>query len=270
MTDPTDLTTEWLRWLREDRGRAENTIRTYERSMRSLHVDPLTATPEDIETWWRQRATGTDGELRPHTARNNELSAIRSYYTWAQRFGHRADNPTIRLDLLKSQKRISRFIGNDDLGLLFEKLPPDLRRAVALGAYGGLRVSEAASVNWSDLNIDTRRMIIRGKGSKERSIGVSFKLLNILLPDTGGNIVTGEEPYSGHYLQMKVNAAMRDLEVSGSFHKLRHRFGFMASSAGVSPMSIARAMGHESLTTTMGYIAMSDSDLDLIAEAVAE
>lgn len=265
----TDLTTEWLRWLREDRGRSENTVATYARSMRSLDVDPATATAEDIEAWWRRRATGADGQLRPHGARNNELSALRSFYAWMQRFDHRVDNPTIRLDLLRGQKRISRFIGNDDLKTLLENLPPDLRRAVALGAYGGLRVSEAAALMWTDVNQDTRRMIVRGKGDQERSVGVSFKLLDVLLPDTGGSVVTGKEPYDGHYLQMKVNAAIRDAGVNATFHKLRHRFGFKAVEAGIAPTSVARAMGHASLTTTMGYVAAMDTDLDLIAEAVA-
>lgn len=261
---------EWLRWLREDRGRSPNTISTYARSARSLGVPLESATREDIEAWWTSRAADAAGNPRPHSARNNELSAIRSFYRWAQRFEVRADDPTIRLDPLRAQKRVSRFIGADDFSRLLATLSPDLRRAVALGAYGGLRVSEAAALHWRDIDQDSRRMIVRGKGDKERPVGMSVQLLDVLLPDTRGNVVTGQaEPYSGHYLQMKVNAAIKAAGVDGTFHKLRHRFGHMAASAGVAPTSIARAMGHESLTTTMGYIAAVDSDLDLIAEAVA-
>lgn len=261
---------EWLTWLREDRGRSVNTINTYARSARSLGMPLIDATRDDLEQWWRRRATDKDGNPRPHGARNNELSALRSFYKWAQRFEHRADDPTVRLDLLGRQKRISRFVGNDDLHKLLDTLPPDLRRAVALGAYGGLRVSEAASLTWRDIDQDQRRMIVRGKGDKERSIGFSFTLLNVLLPDTGGNVVTGGGlEHSAHYLQMKVNAAIRSADVDATFHKLRHRYGFKAAEAGIPATSIANAMGHDSLTTTMGYIAAVDSDLDLIAEAVS-
>jgi integrase/recombinase XerD len=164
---------------------------------------------------------------------------------------------------------VSRFVGNDDLRRLLTTLPADLRRAVALGAYGGLRVSEAATLHWDDIDQDTRRMIVRGKGDKERTIGLPFALLDVILPNKGGNVVTGAAPYSPHYLQMKVNAAIRTAGVDATFHKLRHRFGYKAAEGGISPTSIARAMGHESLTTTMGYIAAVDSDLDLIAEAVS-
>jgi site-specific recombinase XerD len=265
-----DLQAEWLRWLRETRGRSQNTAETYARSARSLGVPLETATREDIEEWWRRRATDSDGNPRPHNSRNNELSALRSFYHWAQRFEHRADDPTIRLDSLREQKRMSRFVGDEDFAKLMRELPPDLRRACALGAYAGMRVSEVAELHWSDVNQDLRRIIPRGKGDKERHVGLPVALLSILLPDTGGNVVTGrEDAYSGHYLQMKVNKAIKALGVDGTFHKLRHRFGYKAAAAGIAPTSLARAMGHESLSTTMGYIAAVDSDLDLIAEAVS-
>jgi site-specific recombinase XerD len=264
------LEDEWIQWLAQDRGRRPNTIVTYQRTARSVGMPLIDATREDIEAWWRRRAVDTEGNPRPHSARNNELSAIRSFYKWAQRFEHRADNPTIRLDLLNKQKRISRFVGNDDLATLLAALPADLRRAVALGAYGGLRVSEAAILNWRDVDQDRRRMIVKGKGDKERIVGCSFTLLAILLPDTGGNVVTGGGlEHDGHYLQVKVNAAIKAAGVDATFHKLRHRFGYKAAEAGIPATSIAHAMGHESLTTTMGYIAAVDSDLDLIAEAVS-
>lgn len=266
-----DLQDQWLRWLREDRGRSANTVSTYARSARSLGIPLVDATREDLEAWWRRRSVDAEGEPRPHSARNNELSALRSFYKWAQRFEHRPDDPTARLDLLGRQHRVSRFVGTSDLQHLMATLPPDLRRAVALGAYGGLRVSEAADLSWRDIDQDQRRMIVRGKGDKERSVGFSITLLDVLLPDTGGNVVTGRQAsHDGHYLQVKVNAAIKAAGVDATFHKLRHRFGYKAAEAGIAPTSIARAMGHESLTTTMGYIAAVDSDLDLIAEAVAK
>lgn len=267
----TDLQSEWLRWLRETRGRSQNTVQTYARSARSFGMPLENATREDVERWWRERATDAEGNPRPHSARNNELSALRSFFKWSIRFEHRTDDPTVRLDSLRQQKRVSRFIGDEDFRKLMTELPPDLKRACALGGYAGMRVSEVAVLHWRDVNQDQRRLIARGKGDAERPIGLSFELLNILLPDTGGNVVTGKEQgYDPHYMQMLVNKAMRDLGVVGSFHALRHRFGFMAASAGIPTTSIARAMGHASLATTMNYIAAMDTDLDRIAEAVSQ
>lgn len=256
------LVDQWLSWLAADRGRSANTIATYARTLRTLE-DPEDATREDLEAWWRSRADLSAA------SRNNELSAVRGFYRWCQRFEHRDDDPTARLDLLRKPVRVSRFVGRADLDKLLAVLAPDLRRAVALGAYAGLRVSEAADLDWRDVNTEARRLIVRGKGDKERSVGLPVRLLDQLLPDTGGNVVSaGGKPYSGHTLQMKVNRQIRAAGVDATFHKLRHRFGYKAAEKGVAPTSIARAMGHSSLATTMGYIAAVDSDLDLIAEAV--
>ena len=259
----TTLVDQWLDWLQRDRGRSQNTVDTYARTMRTLPGDPAEATREQIEQWWRERAD------RPAGTRNNELSALRGFYGWMTRFEHRVDNPTVRLDLLKRPKRMSRFVGKDDLAHLLATLAPDLRRAVALGAYGGLRVAEAASLHWSSVSTESRRIIVRGKGDKERTIAFGVVLLDLLLPDTGKYVVTGtDHAPTANSLQQRVNRAIKEAGVDATFHKLRHRYGYKSAEAGIPPTSIARAMGHESLSTTMGYIAAVDSDLDLIAEAV--
>jgi integrase len=144
-----------------------------------------------------------------------------------------------------------------------------MARAVALGAYGGLRVSEAAVLDWRDVDRELGRMIVRGKGDKERHVGMPALLMERLLPDTGGNVVRAGGPgYSGHTLQQKVNAAIKAAGVDETFHALRHRFGTMAVASGVPITSVARAMGHASPTTTALYVGASDADLDLIAAAV--
>lgn len=261
-TPQPDLVDQWLEHLATDRNMSKNTVATYARSLRTV-PNAATATREDIEDWWSSRAY-----LAP-TSRNNELSAIRQFYSWCRRWELRTDDPCARIDPVKKPHRESRFVGRADLTKLLEQLPGDLRRAVALGAYAGVRVSEAAFLDWNDIDVDSRRIIVRGKGDKERRVGLSSVLLDHLLPDTGGNVVrAGQKPFSGHTLQMKVNAAFRAQGVDATFHKLRHGYGFRAAAAGVAPTSIARAMGHASLQSTMGYIAATDTDLDVIAEAV--
>jgi site-specific recombinase XerD len=37
----------------------------------------------------------------PHTSRNNELSALRSFYRWAMAYDLRDDDPTRRIDQLR-------------------------------------------------------------------------------------------------------------------------------------------------------------------------
>ena len=162
-----------------------------------------------------------------------------------------------------------RSMSRADLIRLLPTLPDDLRRAVCLGAYGGLRVSEAAALTWHDVDLETRRIRVLGKGGKTRLIGMSPLLLDELLPDTGGNVVTaGGAPYSAASLQRRVNRAIRAAGVECTYHQLRHRFGTVALAATGNLLAVSRAMGHASPATTAIYAATSDADLDVIADAV--
>lgn len=86
-----------------------------------------TASREQVEAWWATRRT-----LSPAT-RSNDLACLRAFYRWAQRWEHRPDDPTLRLDAPKVDRGLPRPVSRDDLHRLLTSLPDDLRRAVALG-----------------------------------------------------------------------------------------------------------------------------------------
>jgi site-specific recombinase XerD len=256
------LTEQWLEHLQTDRAMSPRTVATYARTMRTL-PEADTADREHIEAWWRSRT-----HLSVAT-RANELSAVRSFYKWAIRWEHRDDDPTIRLDAPKIPHGLPRPASRADVIRLLRELDGPMRRAICLGAYGGLRVSEAASLRWSDIDTEHHRMRITGKGNKVRLVGLNPVLLDSILPDTGGNVVTGESAgWSAAVLQQRVNRAIKTSGVDVTFHQLRHRFGTQAVGSGVSLLAVSRAMGHSSPASTMIYAATSDADLDLIAEAV--
>ena len=256
--NPLDL---WVEHLVSER-RPANTIAAARRVARSLPT-AATATREEVEAWWSSRT-----HLSPAT-RSNDLALLRTFYAWARRWEHRDDDPTLRLDAPKVPRGLPRPISRADLIRLLSDLPPDLRRAVCLGAYGGLRVSEAAALTWHDVDLETRRIRVLGKGGKTRLVGMSPLLLDELLPDVGGNVVTaGGAPYSAGTLQRKVNRAIRAAGVDATFHQLRHRFGTVALAATGNLLAVSRAMGHASPATTAIYAATSDADLDVIADAV--
>lgn len=256
-----ELSRAWLAYC-EAEGQAANTVRR-RRAVLSRVGNAGTATRDEIESWWASRR-----DLSPAT-RANDLACLRAFYKWCLRWDHRHDDPTIRLDPPQVPNGLPRPMSRADLRRLLDTLPDDLRRAVALGAYGGLRVSEAASLEWANVNADARRMYVRGKGRKERVVGLSVTLLDELLPDVGGNVVTaGGKPYTADTLQRKVNRAIKRAGVAGTFHTLRHRFGTVAYEATGDLLAVSRAMGHSSTKTTEVYAATTDEVLDRIAAAV--
>ena len=252
----------WIDYCRAERIPA-NTIARRESVMRSVG-NPTSATREDIEAWWASRR-----DLAPST-RSNDLAVLRSFYKWAKKWEHRDDDPTYRLDAPKVDKGLPRPIGRAETLKLLKELPDDLARAVALGAYAGLRVSEAAALDWCNVDVDARRIHVLGsKGNKSRSVAVDPVLIDRLLPDVGGNVVTaGGKPYSAGTLQRQATRAIKALGVDATFHQLRHRYGTMAYRETRDLIAVGKQMGHSSPVTTAVYADSSDDVAVAIAAAV--
>lgn len=259
------LTDDFIEWADRDRGRSPHTIARYRAVLRQFD-DPAHATVDDVETWWATRY-----DASPAT-RENELACLRTFYRWMMRFDHRPDDPTRRLDAPRVQNKVPRPIGESDLARLLGSLTdesPDLRRAIALGAYGGLRAAEAAGLDWSMIDQESRRIYVRGKGSKERVIALSPILLDKILPDRGGNIVAaGGRPYSPATLQRKVNRLMERHGIGHTFHDLRKRGATLAMAKVQNPQAVAQAFGWSSIQTVSHYAVVGDETLDAIAQAM--
>lgn len=210
---------------------------------------------------------GTNPRTRART-----LSCVRSFYRWALRNDLLSSDPTRRLDAPAVPKGAPRYINRQQLDTLLRELPADLRRAVVLGAWAGLRVSEAAALKWSDIDRDRMCINVRaGKGNKSRAVPMHTVLLDSLLPDTGGNVITGtRRAYDGGSLQRRVNRAMRRVGIDATFHQLRHRYGTMTYGITGDPLAVAAAMGHQSLNSTKIYAAISDDAMTRIAAAAIQ
>jgi integrase/recombinase XerD len=257
---------DFIAWARNDRDRADNTIIRYRSVLRDVGKfgDPLTISMEDVERWWASRY-----EQAPGT-RANELACLRSFFKWATKFDHRPDDPTRRLDAPKVPNKVPRMVGRADFERLLGPLTedhPDLRRVFALGGYAGLRIHEAAGLDWRDIDEEARRIFVRGKGQKERPVPLSPVLLDYLLPRTGGNVAcAGGAPYSAGTLQRKANRLMERNGISHTFHDFRKRGASIALSKGANPAAVRVMFGWESMETVMHYAVVGDDELDRIAE----
>lgn len=262
MSQPDALTATHLEYL-DIEHTPENTVRARASVLRLLG-NAGAATREDVEAWWRTRA-----ELAPAT-RSADLSHLRAFYRWCQIWEHRYDDPTLRLTAPKVPNGLPRPVSRSDLRVLLDKLPEDLRRAVCLGAYAGLRVSEAAHLHWSDVDLEARRArVIDGKGAKSRLVALGPVLIDELMPDSRGNVVSGtSEEYSASRLERRINRAIHGAGVDATFHQLRHRYGTLAYQATGDLIAVGRQMGHSSPVTTAIYAAASDEVADRIAQAV--
>lgn len=266
MTDD-PLVAGFITWATHDRKRSPHTIRRYNAVLNQL-PNPAAATTDDIQAWW-------DSRLHLSAAtRTNELACLRSFYKWATRFDHRTDDPTRRLDAPKVGERIPRAIGSADLTRLLTHATderPDLRRAIALCAYGGLRVAEAASLDWADVQHaePPARIYVTGKGDKQRVVALSRVLLDLILPATGGNVTTaGRTPHKPGALGTAINRLMTAEGINHSSHDLRKRGATMALARGSNPEAVRKMFGWASMQTVTHYADIGSEELDKVAEAM--
>lgn len=250
---------DFLKWSELDRSRSPHTITRYRAVLRQLE-DPAHTTREQIEEWWASRYHLSEA------TRANELACLRAFYNYCTRFDVRPDDPTRRLSLPKVPNRIPRMIGKADFEALLGPLTVDhldLRRAFALGGHGGLRVAEAAALDWKDIDLEQRRIYVRGKGNKERGVPINSTLFDLLLPEKEGNVVTGgSEPYSAGALQRKINRFMARHGIKHTFHDLRKRGASIMLSKGVNPVVVKTIYGWSSMDTVSHYAVVGDSELD--------
>ena len=261
-TQPSPEVDAFIEWARIDRVRSPHTLIRYEAVLRQI-PDPIAAGREDFEAWWATRL-----HLSPAT-RANELGCWRAFYRWAVRFDLRADDPSRRVDPPKIPNAVPRMIGREDFHNLLGEWTadaPDLRRAYALGGFGGLRVSEAADLEWANIDIEARRIFLRGKGNKERPVPINGLLLDHLLPERTGNVVTaGGRPYTGASLQRKINRHMARHGVDHTYHDLRKRGASILLAKGVSVAVVRVMFGWSSMETVARYAVVGDDQLDQAA-----
>jgi integrase len=260
LTDP--LSVAWIQWCRNAHVPA-NTIGR--RTSTLTHMPNAgTATREDVEAWWLTRA-----HLAP-ASRANDLANLRSFFKWCRRWEYRDDDPTLRLDSPRVEPGLPRPITNADLRKALDLMPPDLRRAVCLGAYAGLRISEVAALDWSDVDLGSRQIrVMNSKRGKSRLVPIGSVLFEALLPNVGGNVITGGEPKSTTTIAKRMKEAFHRLDIEVTFHQLRHRYGTVAYKATGDILAVSRLMGHSDINTTKVYAAANDEVAARIAEAVA-
>ncbi len=259
-----ELSREHIDWMERQKTKSPNTIASRARVLRSLE-NAATATREDLQTWWESRA-----DLAPGT-RAVDLAHVRAFYKWAVVRDHRADDPSVLLEAPRPDNALHRKVPNAEIKRLLDTLPADLARAVMLGAFAGLRVSESAALDWADVDdTDDVLLVRRSKGGKSRAVEVSPTLVRMLAADgTSGNVVTaGRAPLTAAQLQRRLNRAMKSAGCDFTSHDLRHRWGITAYRTNSDLLAVAEMMGHSSVNTTKIYAQAASESKRRIAAAV--
>ena len=209
-----------------------------------------------------------------------KLSALRSFYRYLLKQGVIDQNPTDLILTPKQEHPIPRYLPVDDIFQLLDSIQTDdlfgLRnRAIFETFYScGLRVSETAGLNVSDVDANAGLVRVYGKGAKERIVPIGTKALKAVrdyrkqLERETGELYPSDGPlflnkYKGRLSTRSISRILdqivRDccLLVPVSPHVLRHTFATHMLDAGADLRAVQELLGHKSLSTTQKYTHVS-------------
>jgi len=206
-----------------------------------------------------------------------KLSAIRSFYRYLLREEIISTSPVATTFSPKLDKRLPSFLTIEEVERLLEV--PDLstpqgqrdRALLELLYASGLRVSELVNLNLEQVNLDSREIRVRGKGSKERVVlmgepaaealraylkqgrpklfASKIRMTNALFINRYGERLP--ERRVQRILEKYANIAGIDKGVHP--HMLRHTFATHLLDGGADLRVVQELLGHANLSSTQIY-----------------
>jgi integrase/recombinase XerC len=214
-----------------------------------------------------------------------KLSAVRSFLRHLIKCGVILDSPADSILTPKQEKSIPAYLTVDDMFRLLDSIDTDTlfglrNRAIFETLYSsGLRVSELAGMDVSDVDFPTGLIRVTGKGKKERIVPIGQKAAAAIKKYRKGLLESSHFRKDGMQTDRKeplflnknnrrltsrsiariLEKVIRDcgFPIPVSPHALRHSFATHLLDAGADLRVVQELLGHESLSTTQKYTHVS-------------
>ena len=205
------------------------------------------------------------------------LSSLRSFFRFLVREGFLKTNPILSLASPKIDKHLPQFLTEEEVTKLIDTaLSQDacgLRDKAMLETFysTGMRISEVAGLNFSDIDQISGIVKVRGKGKKERIVPIGEQALAairryqqvrgqqtdaVFLNKHGRRLTTrGMRGLVHKYIMLA------SIKQGVSAHTLRHSFATHLLNRGADLRSVQELLGHANLATTQIYTHLTTEKL---------
>ncbi len=280
-----DLKTDFLTYLRVERGLSVNTLESYSYDLRRFEnwlekacgLQFIEAEREHILKF--VQFLGEEG-LDPRSVAR-VMVTVRGLFKFLILDGVLDRDPTVDLESPKSWQNLPKFLTTEEMDLLLSQ--PDIESEIGIRdrtilemLYAcGLRVSEVAQIRLADLNVDLGLLKCSGKGSKERSVPVGRSCLEwckkyLLVRRRWLNnhqsprlfVGPSKRPITRQSIWLMVRRYARRAKLGRvSPHMLRHTFATHLLEHGADLRSVQMMLGHSDPTTTQIYTYVTNDRL---------
>jgi integrase/recombinase XerC len=266
----------------EARGMSDNTIKAYRSDLSDL-LEFLSDTKQELtldalRDWmWRQSEAGaTKSTLARKT------SSAKAFTEFLFERGNLASDPGLRLRAPKLERTLPKVASEKSLAEVFSKLgelaqdqnPSSLRDLCAFELLyaTGMRVSELAGLNISDIDYSRKLLKVTGKGNKQRMLpygDAAAKALNEYIRAGRPKLVNDTSPEAllltsrgkrvgvRQLYSLVANLLAQTATGPAGPHTLRHSAATHLLDHGADLRAVQEILGHSSLATTQIYTHVS-------------
>ena len=173
----------------------------------------------------------------------------------------------------KLPKRMPVVLSMEEVLAIFEAIRYIKHKAMIATTYGaGLRISEICSLRKADVDSQRMRILIHGKGKKDRYCLLSPMILELLreyyrkVRPKGDWLFPGRNPQE-HLSRGSIHKALKKavkkvgIKKKVSMHALRHSFATHLLEQGTDIRFVQVLLGHASIRSTMRYTHVSNAAL---------
>lgn len=277
-----DLRT-FFRFIKLEKSRVPRTAALEEISI--LDVDlPLIQSISVTDVYSFMNYLSRDRDLGA-AARARKIATIRSFYKYlTNKAKLLSENPMQDLDSPRQRKSLPKYLTlEQSLQLLDSVDEPNQTRdycILTLFLNCGLRISELAGLNLTDVRQDQLRVL--GKGNKERTVFLNSacrQAIDDWLAVRGASASADPKALfltrkhtrittDGIHYMVKQRLKKAGLDSAQySSHKLRHTAATLMLQNGVDVRTLQEVLGHEHLNTTQIYTHVDNENLRLAAQA---
>lgn len=284
LTSAEALAVDWLVWLGEVKGRAQNTLLSYNAVLRNylawcarVGVNPLQPGLTDLETFMTRKHT-FNGRKGSASSQRTDAAALKGWFGWMKERDLLPKNPAVDLSGPQSKRKDGRPIEDDHWRLMWAlDLPPRSRAVLGLGFFCGLRLAEMHALTTSQITETRIRNFVRKGGGEDtlpwRDVAEVHALqLPWLLPDLDGFVSAVNHTRNNHDRLFPWQTPKGMYKWMGKLcgrlnippytpHQMRHSAATNLLRAGIKPHVVMRLMNHTSFDTTMSYVRAGSRDL---------
>lgn len=209
--------------------------------------DTCTVTTAEIQAWLDSH------KFAPQTY-TNFRRVIHVFFEFAVARGYAADNPAAKVENLKTAGRNVAIFTPAQMAKLLAAAAPEFLPALALGAFAGLRSAEIERLEWSDLDLPARHLVVgadKAKTASRRVVPISENLAAFLAPYAGQTGLVWPGSHEDFYAAQQTAAAAAG--VPWKSNALRHSYASYRFSQTADAGRVAGELGNSAAVVHKHY-----------------